>query len=43
MSDRLMVGGQAVIEGVMMRGRGVRARAVRDGGGKIQVDTRAVD
>ena len=42
MSDRLMVGGQAVIEGVMMRGPGLTATAVRDPGRKIQVDTKPV-
>ena len=43
MSDRLMVGGQAVIEGVMMRGPGLTATAVRDPGRKIQVDTKPVN
>ena len=37
-----MVGGQAVIEGVMMRGPGLTATAVRDPGRKIQVDTKPV-
>ena len=39
MKKCLMVGGQAVIEGVMMRGPGLRATAVRDPQGKIQVET----
>ena len=43
MSDRLMVGGQAVIEGVMMRGPGLTATAVRDPGRNIQVDTKPVN
>ena len=34
----LMVGGQAVIEGVMMRGNGMVATAVRDAEGHITVD-----
>ena len=38
MSDRLTVGGQAVIEGVMMRGPGVSATAVRTPEGKIEVE-----
>ena len=37
-----MVGGQAVIEGVMMRGPGIAATAVRDPNGKIQVETKPV-
>jgi len=40
--DRLMVGGQAVIEGVMMRGPKLTATAVRDPNGKIQVDVNPV-
>ena len=39
---KLMVGGQAVIEGVMMRGPGLTATAVRDPQGKIQVETKPV-
>ena len=38
-----MVGGQAVIEGVMMRGPGLTATAVRDPGKKIQVETKPVN
>ena len=34
----ILVGGQAVIEGVMMRVPGAYATAVRDPEGKIQVD-----
>ena len=37
-----MVGGQAVIEGVMMRGPGLVATAVRDPSGKIVVKTKPV-
>ena len=37
-----MVGGQAVIEGVMMRGPGLVATAVRDPSGKIVVRTKPV-
>lgn len=33
-----MVGGQAVIEGVMMRGPGLTATAVRDPQGAIQLE-----
>lgn len=33
------IGGQAVLEGVMMRGKGVMATAVRDPHGEIQLDT----
>ena len=40
MSKKLMVGGQAVIEGVMMRGPKLTATAVRDPQGKIQVQTK---
>lgn len=46
MSDRLnklMVGGQAVIEGVMMRGPQFTATAVRDPQGKIQIETKPVN
>ena len=38
-----MVGGQAVIEGVMMRGPGLVATAVRDPSGKILVKTKPVE
>ncbi|MBQ2087169.1 MAG: DUF1385 domain-containing protein, partial [Selenomonas sp.] len=38
-----MVGGQAVIEGVMMRGPKLTATAVRDPQGKIQVETKPVN
>lgn len=43
MSKKLMVGGQAVIEGVMMRGPELTATAVRDPQGKIQVQTKPVN
>ena len=39
MGNHLMVGGQAVIEGVMMRGPKLTATAVRDPNGQIQVET----
>lgn len=42
MSPKLMVGGQAVIEGVMMRGPELTATAVRDHSGKIQVEVKPV-
>lgn len=42
MRDKWMVGGQAVIEGVMMRGPKVTATAVRDPQGKIQVEKKPV-
>lgn len=42
MSPKLMVGGQAVIEGVMMRGPEFTATAVRDPSGKIQVEVKPV-
>lgn len=42
MSPKLMVGGQAVIEGVMMRGPKLTATAVRDPSGKIQVEVKPV-
>ena len=42
MENKLMVGGQAVIEGVMMRGPGLVATAVRDPSGKIVVKTKPV-
>lgn len=37
---RTYIGGQALIEGVMMRGKGVYASAVRDEEGNIQVEAR---
>lgn len=43
MGNHLMVGGQAVIEGVMMRGPKLTATAVRDPNGKIQVETKDVN
>ena len=42
MADKLMVGGQAVIEGVMMRGPKFVATAVREPSGKISVQTKPV-
>ncbi|SDG60555.1 Uncharacterized conserved protein YqhQ [Selenomonas sp. WCT3] len=42
MQNRLMVGGQAVIEGVMMRGPKLTATAVRDPQGEIQVEANPV-
>ena len=42
LADQLLVGGQAVIEGVMMRGAGQVATAVREPSGRITVDVRAV-
>ena len=42
MAPKLMVGGQAVIEGVMMRGPELTATAVRDPNGKIQVEVKPV-
>ncbi len=42
MQNRLMVGGQAVIEGVMMRGPKLSATAVRDPKGMIQVESNPV-
>lgn len=42
MAERLLVGGQAVIEGVMMRGGGQVATAVREPSGRIIVEARAV-
>ena len=38
MKPTILVGGQAVIEGVMMRVPGAYATAVRDPEGKIHVD-----
>ena len=43
MSDKLMVGGQAVIEGVMMRGPKLSATAVREPGGRIAVEVKPVN
>ena len=43
MSDRLTVGGQAVIEGVMMRGPGVTATAVRTPEGRIEVEKKNIN
>ena len=37
---KTMIGGQAVIEGVMMRGRQSMATAVRDGEGNIQIESK---
>ena len=41
--DKPLVGGQAVIEGVMMRGFGKVATAVREPGGSIAVEVKAVN
>lgn len=43
MAEKLMVGGQAVIEGVMMRGPKNVATAVREPSGKITVDVKPVN
>ncbi len=43
MNEKLMVGGQAVIEGVMMRGPKNVATAVREPSGKITVDVKPVN
>ena len=43
MAEKLMVGGQAVIEGVMMRGPKNVATAVREPSGKIIVDVKPVN
>lgn len=40
---RTYIGGQAVMEGVMMRGRRSMATAVRDPEGKIQIESERVD
>ena len=40
MSERFYYGGQAVIEGVMMRGRKAMVTAVRRPGGEVALDTR---
>ena len=42
MDEKLMVGGQAVIEGVMMRGPGRSATAVRTPDGRISVESKEV-
>lgn len=39
---RTSIGGQAVLEGVMMRGRTAMATAVRDGEGKIRIEAKRV-
>ncbi|MBR1397865.1 MAG: DUF1385 domain-containing protein, partial [Selenomonadaceae bacterium] len=41
--DKPLVGGQAVIEGVMMRGFGKVATAVREPGGSIAVEVKPVN
>ena len=43
MSEKLMVGGQAVIEGVMMRGPKKVATAVREPSGVITVDVKPIN
>ena len=43
MSEKLMVGGQAVIEGVMMRGPKKVATAVRGPSGVITVDVKPIN
>lgn len=43
MDKKLMVGGQAVIEGVMMRGPKLAATAVREPNGRIAVETKPVN
>ena len=40
---RASIGGQAVIEGVMLRGKSVMATAVRDPEGKIQIESERLD
>ena len=40
--DKPLIGGQAVIEGVMMRGFGKVATAVREQGGNIAVQVKSV-
>lgn len=37
------IGGQAVLEGVMMRGRGAMATAVRDSAGAIEIESARID
>ena len=39
-SNTTQIGGQAVLEGVMMRGKSVMATAVRDAEGKIRLETK---
>jgi len=41
--NKASIGGQAVIEGVMMRGKRVMATAVRDPEGKIQIESERLD
>ncbi len=41
-TTKTSIGGQAVLEGVMMRGRTAMATAVRDAEGKIRVETKRV-
>ena len=41
--EKIMIGGQAVIEGVMMRGPKLVATAVRTPDGKIKVETKPVN
>ena len=43
LKPRFQYGGQAVIEGVMMRGRDCAAIAVRKPSGEISVDMREID
>ena len=43
MSEKLMVGGLAVIEGVMMRGPKKVATAVREPSGEITVDVKPIN
>lgn len=40
LKNKTSVGGQAVIEGVMMRGKTAQATAVRDGDGNIRLETK---
>lgn len=40
LKNKTSVGGQAVIEGVMMRGKTAQATAVRDGAGNIRLETK---
>ena len=41
--NRTYIGGQAVLEGVMMRGKTAYATAVRDPEGRIQVESRRLN
>ena len=41
--SRTYIGGQAVLEGVMMRGKTAYATAVRDPEGNIQVESRRLN